>query len=548
MCSIAAAISDTNTTEVSKLVCDLLSNMTYRGYDSIGISASDGITMTTRKTLGTDFDQISINTPKKTAIGQTRWATHGANTVKNANPQQYNNATVVMNGIISNYDNLKQPYFKTENDTEAAAYIVNQTQFDMQKTASILEGRYTLMALNSGGNLGFIRGGPSLVTGMYNHTSRCLASDIHALASNDITKLAVIPIGTFGYVSDMQINVFDIKTGKPVKLKYEDVPPVSNAFMSNNKKPIKENITEIELEQAKKLDNFDYNMITVASKTIHDKNKKILFTGSGSSYHMACLGAHLLQGSIAKPACEFFNDCGNTNKHDIIVAISQSGESGDILHAIESSRHASRKIITITNNSYSSLADISDIVIEMGCGPEHGVAATKSVIATVMILQKMLGVASQSYQYQKKIPNLEDAASLVAKSSDVYVLGSGVNHIIAMEGALKLKELSYLHAESCYAGEFKHGPLAVLEPSTAIMIIDPDGVHADLADEIKARGGRTILIGMNKAYETDVFVKLNHHNSITEAILAVQSLAIKVARLLDRPVDRPRHLAKCVTV
>ena len=581
MCSIAAvSASGANApagNAAACTVCSLLENMTYRGYDSIGMSASDGIVTKTYKTLGTDFEKIRVadGMPVAAAIGQTRWATHGLNTLGNANPQvslDENNTPVVsavMNGIISNYDDIRRDFqsleFASENDTEAAVHAANLSNFDMQKTARLLRGRYTCIAMSRTGRIGFIRAGPSLVTGMYHNENgtdmRCLASDMHAMAAIGITRIAVIPAGSFGYASVSGISAFDIRTGKQVHLSYEDIP-----LPSITQKP-PGCITEAELGEAVSIvsagvDGLADSTIRIIKKAASiiggAQPQRVVFCGSGSSFHMASLGACLLPGSSAKPACELlYEDAGivGGGRNDIMVAISQSGESGDILQAVEFARHSTKSVISITNNPYSTLASMSDYILEMGCGPEQGVAATKSVASTALILQLLLdGATAGTVEFSNAVSesSLDKAAALVAKSTDVYMLGSGVCHVPAMEGALKLKELAYLHAEACFAGEFKHGPLAVLEPDNMVVIIDPDGRHADISDEIRARGGRTILLSCTEAYGSDLWIKLEsgggRHGHVMQCILAILSIAVRAARIAGMPVDRPRHLAKCVTV
>ncbi|MXX21452.1 MAG: SIS domain-containing protein [Cenarchaeum sp. SB0665_bin_23] len=584
MCSIAAVSAAGSKapagSAAASAVCSLLENMTYRGYDSIGMAASDGIITKTYKTLGTDFEKIRVADGMRvaSAIGQTRWATHGSNTLVNANPQvsldenDMPAVSAVMNGIISNYDDIRQDLqssfeFASENDTEAAAHAANLSNFDMQKTTRLLSGRYTCIAMSRGGRIGFIRGGPSLITGMYHDENgvgmRCLASDIHAMAAIGITRIAVIPAGSFGYASASGISVFDIQTGRALRLSYEDIP----LPRATQKPP--GGITEAELGEAANIasvgaaglaDSTTYAIKKAASIIKSAQSQRVVFCGSGSSFHMASLGACLLSGSSAKPACELICedvDVAGDGLNDVMVAISQSGESGDILQAVESARHSTKSVISITNNPYSTLASMSDVTLEMGCGPEQGVAATKSVISTALILQRLLDDSVMSavrFSDAVSESSLDKAAVLVAKSTDVYMLGSGIYYVPAMEGALKLKELAYLHAEACFAGEFKHGPLAVLESKNIVIIIDPNGRHADLSDEIRARGGRTILLSRTKAYKSDLWIKLEPvteggiHGHVLQCILAVQAIAIKAARIAGMPVDRPRHLAKCVSV
>lgn len=542
MCSIAACANRDQ--RAAQEVAESLSCMTYRGYDSAGISVWDGECSRTEKVMGTNFDDVRLPTGGG-AIGQTRWATRGKNDLTNANPQVSGDDTAaVMNGTVSNYEELRirlEAYgyrFVSDNDTEAIVHVAHMVRGDMKRLAEIVQGRYSCIVMYHG-RIGCIRRGPSLavgksVNGMY------VASDIMAFATR-ADMACHMKEDTFMYVDLEGCRMYRITDGGRIDFSYERVArelaePQASGAITN---------TEAELQAAAGLLDRAPQHIEASSKTAW------AVTGSGSSYHTALLAEHLMRQSgvqvMAFPACEYQSyDIGDST----LLAISQSGETGDVLRAVEAYR--GNDIVAITNGMQSSLATLADTVVDIECGPEYGVAATKSFMAQARIVMEIAGVP-----YERG--TLPDAASIpdgiierLCKASDIYVLGSGIHHIAALEGALKLKELLYVHAEAAYAGEFKHGPLAALTAGTVAVVLDPDGQQRDTVNEIRARGGHTLVISDNTPYDCDYTLKMDTsgqpHEVFIREVWALQMLAIRAATAANHDVDRPRHLAKCVTV
>ncbi len=546
MCSIAACLGANNVQRTAQL----LESMTYRGYDSAGIACLTRDKITIQKSLGTDIDALQKYLPptSEASIGQTRWATRGKNDLVNTNPQTVRCDTkgevaVVMNGIITDYEKLRVKFeneygckFTSDNDTELVAHAacLADNLFDLDGMLGE-NNRYTAIVLRKG-MIGCIRHGPSLILGK-SKDGTSLASDIHALASCGISEIAQVPHDSI--VDLNTLNAYNINDTLPIQLKFDTValPSEVDSFKDSDENG-KGTRTEQEFIEAIKIVN---GPINEHSQTLSKISNSIWWTGSGSSYHMAQLGAYLTD-SKAVPACEIpFVE--NVPDNLTMVAISQSGETGDVLKAIEH-MNGTAQVYSILNNTHSSLAALSDVILDMKCGPEQGVAATKSLAATARIILDAFYIHNKSLS--TAFNPSEEIIKAVLGATDIYLLGSGIVKIAASEGALKLKELIYKHAEAMHAGEFKHGPLAVLDEKHLVIILDTDGRHADTASEIIARGGRVLLLSSKQFYKTDYFAHVD--GDFLANVLWLQSLAIQAAKSADLNVDRPRHLAKCVTV
>jgi glucosamine--fructose-6-phosphate aminotransferase (isomerizing) len=303
--------------------------------------------------------------------------------------------------------------------------------------------------------------------------------------------------------------------------------------------------------------------------------KSIYITGSGTSYHSALLAKHIF-AKLAKMrtepvvSSEFQNVLDFIDKDSVILAISQSGETADVLNSVKHAKEVGAKILSIVNISTSSLARISDSFLTVNCGPEVGVAATKSftgqlsVIYTIIdkLCNGSIGVVSKKQDITSAIESILSSeeqtiriADLLKDSRDVYILGKSLHYPIALEGALKIKELTYIHAEGIAAGELKHGPLALIDINSIVIVINPSDItFKDVlsnAHEIKSRGATIIGISNELEDVYDHFIKLPVLDSILYPIIEIiplQLLAYHLALKKNADPDYPRNLAKSVTV
>jgi glucosamine--fructose-6-phosphate aminotransferase (isomerizing) len=301
----------------------------------------------------------------------------------------------------------------------------------------------------------------------------------------------------------------------------------------------------------------------------------VYFTGSGTSYHCALVAKTLLskygrRKSDAIMSSEFQYLVNDIEPDSVIVAISQSGETADVLEVVKKAKPLGSKIISIVNVPTSSLARLSDISISMNCGPEIGVAATKSFTSQLTILYAIIdrlsggviGLEDQRSKLQNAVKELvegqkliEQIADEIKNAKDIYVLGRSIHYPIALEGALKIKELSYVHAEGIPAGELKHGPLALIDKNSCVLVLNPndstfDDVKAN-AHEIKARGPSLIGIGSSPSDVYDRFIAIPEVDEVLIPILEVipfQVIAYYLALEKNANPDYPRNLAKSVTV
>ena len=565
-----------------------LKRMEYRGYDSVGVATKSDHQILTKKGVG-KVSEVN-NTfhldalPGNIGIGHTRWATHGKVTDINAHPHSSNSGkiAIVHNGIIENFTELKENLerngfsFKSETDTEIIANLI-QFNFDqtsdvkrsIMNTVSQLKGHYAFVVMFEDGTLAAARFHESLIVGI-GKDDFFLSSDV--LGFIERTDDAIyIENRNFVLInsSGIQFYDFDGNEVKPhsVKVSKEFADAYKGHYAHFTLKEISEQPDTI--LQAGKND-------PIAMKKAIDliKHAKTLYiTGSGTSYNAAVIAKYLLAkyakiNAEAILSSEFPFSPISIDQNSTLIAISQSGETADILEAVNLAKKSNAKILSIVNNSMSSLVRRSAHVIAMNCGPEIGVAATKSFTSQLTIIYKIteelcdgcIGVDL------KKISNMisklildYSKIQLIAKElkevTDIYVLGRGIHYPIALEAALKLKELTYIHAEGIPGGELKHGPLALMDSNVYVLIINPnDSTYDDTmtsAREIKARGAKIIGISDKSSDIYDHWIEIP---TIDEAmyplieIIPIQLLAYYSAIEKDTDPDYPRNLAKSVTV
>ena len=563
-----------------------LEKMEYRGYDSVGVATKSENQILVKKGTGKVIEvnkSIQLDSlPGMAGIGHTRWATHGKVNDKNAHPHPSNSGkiAIVHNGIIENFNELKEKLladgfeFKSETDTEVIANLIQQN-FDkthdikqtMTKTVSQLKGHYTFVVIFEDGTLVGARFHEPLIVGV-GKNSYYLASDV--LGFIEKTDDAIyIENENFVMINNSGLQIYNFD-GTEVK---HQITKVSKEFADVYKGDYAHfTLKEISEQPETILRAGDDAQIDNMIKHISE-SKNLYVTGSGTSYNAARISKYLMSNyaklkiePIISSELPFSPD--SIEKDSTLITISQSGESADVLEAVKIAKESNAKILSIVNHLNSSLSQESDVVIGLNCGPEIGVAATKSFTSQLAILYKItnkLCNKCMNLDWEKvsnSISNILSNDSEIRKLakelkdiSDIYVLGRGIHFPIAKEAALKLKELTYIHAEGIPGGELKHGPLALMDSNVYVLIINPnDSTYNDTlnsANEIKARGAKIIGISDKKSDVYDHWIEIP---SIDEAlysmveIIPIQLLAYYAAIEKDTDPDYPRNLAKSVTV
>jgi len=564
-----------------------LKRMEYRGYDSVGIATESNNEIELKKGTGKVNEvnsKMQLDTlPGKIGIGHTRWATHGKVTDLNAHPHPSNSEkiAIVHNGIIENFEELKkelesQGYnFKSETDSEVIANILQRNyevtkdvKETILKTTSEIKGHYAFVAMFGNGQLAAVRFQEPLIIGV-GENNLFLSSDV--LGFIEFTDNAIyMENKTFVILDKKGYEIFDFNGDV---IKYE-ITKISKEFGDAYKGDYAHFTLKEIYEQPEtilKAGERSTKEIELAGDYIkHAKN--IYITGSGTSYNSALIAKQILSKyakikiePIIASELQFSTDL--IEKDSVLIAISQSGESADVLEAVRIAKKLNCKIISMINFRTSSLARESDIMIGMNCGPEIGVAATKSFAAQLIILYKIMQKINENItiNFEKfsesiiKILENPIAIQNIAKKlkfvSDIYILGRGINYPIAIEAALKLKELTYIHAEGIAGGELKHGPLALMDSDVYVIIINPnDSTYSDTLTsvrEIKTRGAKIIGISDIESDVYDHYIEIPELNEVLypiSEIIPIQLLSYYAALEKDTDPDYPRNLAKSVTV
>ena len=563
-----------------------LEKMEYRGYDSVGVATKSENEILVKKGIGRVIEvnkAIQLDSlPGMAGIGHTRWATHGQVNDKNAHPHPSNSGkiAIVHNGIIENFNELKEKLlsdgfeFQSETDTEVIANLIQQNfekNHDIKQTiietVSQLKGHYTFVVIFEDGTLVGARFHEPLIVGI-GENSYFLSSDV--LGFIEKTDNAIyIENENFVMINNSGLEIYNFN-GDKVK---HQVTKVSKEFADVYKGDYAHFTLKEISEQPETIIRAGDD--TQIDSMVHhiSKSENLYITGSGTSYNAAEISRYLMSKyaklkieSIISSELPFSPD--SIEKNSTLIAISQSGESADVLEAVKIAKESNAKILSIVNHLNSSLSQESDVVISLNCGPEIGVAATKSFTSQLAILYKITNnlcntcmnldwkkVSDSISKVLSDNSKIRELARDLKDVSDIYVLGRGIHFPIAKEAALKLKELTYIHAEGIPGGELKHGPLALMDSNVYVLIINPnDSTYNDTlnsANEIKARGAKIIGISDKKSNVYDHWIEIP---SIDEAlysmieIIPIQLLAYYAAIEKDTDPDYPRNLAKSVTV
>ena len=564
-----------------------LKRMEYRGYDSVGVATESENQIEVKKGIGKVNEvnsKIQLDSlPGNIGIGHTRWATHGKVTELNAHPHPSNSGkiAIVHNGIIENFEELKKELenegynFKSETDSEIIANLIQKNyeitkdvKETIMKTVSKIKGHYAFVAMFENGQLAAATFHEPLIVGV-GQENIFLSSDV--LGFIEYTDNAIyIKSGNFIILENKEFQILDFE-GKKVK---HEITKVSKEFGDAYKGDYAHFTLKEIYEQPDVILRAGETTIEEIEKAVeYIKNaKNIYITGSGTSYNSALIAKQILSKYVkikAEPiiSSELQFTPEAIEENSIFIAISQSGESADVLEAVRIAKKLNCKIISIVNLLTSSLTRKGDVILGMNCGPEIGVAATKSFTAQLIVLYKIVQKLSEnitinfeefSESISKMIENpkkIQKIAKELKNVSDIYILGRGINYPIAIESALKLKELTYIHAEGIPGGELKHGPLALMDTDVFVIIINPnDSTYTDTltsAREIKARGAKIIGVSDIESDVYDYWIEIPKINEILypiSEIIPIQLLAYYSAIEKDTDPDYPRNLAKSVTV
>ena len=583
MCSIIGYIGSN---DAAPILVRALEKMEYRGYDSVGIATKTKNEINIKKGVG-KVAEVKTNEnlqqmAGKIGIGHTRCATHGGGTKQNAHPHYSNssNVAIVHNGIIENFQELKADLvsdgykFESETDTEV---IVNLIQQNFEKTSDVkdaitktiskLKGHYAFVAMFQDGTLAAARFHEPLIIGI-EKDNYYISSDV--LGFIEKTDDAIyIDNENFIIVNDSGLEIFNFE-GEKVK---SSITKVSKEFADVYKGDYAHfTLKEISEQPQTILKSANKKDIQKFVESI--KNSDSLYiTGSGSSYNAAEVTKYLMSKFTKTSITPIISSelpfsINNIGKNSTFIAISQSGESADVLHAIRIAKESNSKIFSIINHQNSSLSQESELTLGINCGPEIGVAATKSFTSQLAVLyqitnqlcdncistdwQKISDAFSYILDNDSKIKQI---AKQLNEISDIYVLGRGIHFPIAKEAALKLKELTYIHAEGIAGGELKHGPLALMDSSVFVIIINPtDSTYGDTmnsANEIKARGAKIIGISNKNDSVYDYWIEIPEMDDSSYPlveIIPIQLLSYYAALEKNTDPDYPRNLAKSVTV
>lgn len=583
-----------------------LQRLEYRGYDSAGLAVLDEKSkkIIVEKQVGKIKDLQEYIWGKEIngniGIAHTRWATHGPPSIENAHPHTSKSEAfaVVHNGIIENYAKLKDELikkgyqFKSQTDTEVIAHLLEEYYekdllTTVLKVAKMIEGAYAIGVISTvePDKIVALRKGSPLVVGI-GEGENFIASDIPAILEYTKTFIA-LDDEEIAVITKDKVEVYDINGNKvekkPFTVKWDLAAAEKGGFKHFMLKEIYEQpktITDTISGFFSNLNNPVYNEI----KNIQN----IVIIACGTSYHAGLVGKFWIEKFVKIPtivdyASEFRYRDFPVNEKTLIIAISQSGETADTRFSAIDARKKSAKVLSIVNVVGSSLSRESDFVIYTYCGPEIGVAATKTFTAqliTLLLFSLKAGLErgnltqEEFEKYYNDIIHLPHLVNEVLKQDkaieeisykyhnvkDFLFLGRGLNYPIAFEGALKLKEISYIHAEGYPAGEMKHGPIALIDENLPVVCIVPkDSLYEKMISniqEVKARKG--IVISVSDSQDShllslsDNIIKIpsveNENLYPIVSVIPLQLLAYHIATILGKDVDQPRNLAKTVTV
>ena len=575
MCGIVGFISSTK--HDSNLVFNGLKNLEYRGYDSWGIVADTNKELVDQKFLGkiTSFpDQIPESL---LSLGHTRWATHGGITLDNCHPHFdcHHQIALVHNGIVENYQSF-QKYLKKhrilgQTDTEIIAHLIEKYRQDHNLLESVRQTFNQLQGLNAiaviehkSNEIIVAKNGSPLVIGL-GKNENYIASDINAI-SNLTNQFIFLEDNWLAQITPENIQIFDAQTFKRVDYQ---IQKISSSLTDTDLNGYSNYLAKEINQQPQIINNINQQHLNEPVNQIlklAQKADQVFFTGCGSSYHAAYFNSLIVSQKINKPVYSFPSsefspyDQFLTEK-SLLVVFSQSGETIDAINLVNFAKNRGVTTASVINSPYSTLHRLADICQILPCGPEKCVLSTKTFAAQLALFLKSIGQDLtdsisdiQEILKPKYLAKINSIAQKIAPHQHIFVVARGNCLPIAHETALKIKEVSYIHAESFSGGELKHGPIALIEPGTPCIILAPNDSHYEdiisTATEIKARGGWIIGISSknNSVFDDYLPVSDSGLSTVLSITVIAQLLAGQLCQIKGYDPDKPRNLAKSVTV
>jgi len=594
------------------VLLDGLRRLEYRGYDSAGVAIFHDGSIEVRRALGklANLEETLRDKPipGKVGIGHTRWATHGKPAVCNAHPHRSGKVVIVHNGIIENYRALRQELeavgrvMESETDTELIAHLIDQGVSDgtdlfsaVRAACARLDGSYAFGALCEAYPDHIVaakNGGSPMILGL-GEKQAFLASDIPAILPYT-RQMLFLEDGEFAVLSEDGVQIADAD-GRPLE---RDPRPIQWDLVSAEKGGYDRFMQKEIFEQPRAIvdtigtrvsedeGDIDLDGIEVTQEQV-EKIRRIYLVGCGTAHYACMVGKYLLEHLAGVPAevdlaSEFRYRKPILDESCIVIPVSQSGETADTLAALRQGRQSGSRVISICNVRDATIARESDDVLYTHAGPEIGVASTKAFttqIVALYLLALKIGIvrgrvgadeARARIRELMRLPRLaertvhldESIRSIAQKyfhATDFLFLGRGIMYPIALEGALKLKEISYIHAEGYAAGEMKHGPIALIDEQMPVVVIaNESSVYEKVIsnlEQVRSREGAVIAVASEgdqqiaeKANEVIRIPDLGEYLTSVLATIPLQLLAYHVAVLKGTDVDQPRNLAKSVTV
>lgn len=598
MCGIVGYIGD----NAVQNVLGGLESLEYRGYDSAGIAVSRfGFTEVIKRSGRLKVLKDAVDIDGMLAIGHTRWATHGSPTEANAHPHTSGKITIVHNGIIENhhtlklYGWLKDREFVSDTDSEVIAHIIDIMEGDnlfekVSMALSHLEGSYALAVMSDDdpGTIVVARKHSPLVVGVFDGGA-IIASDIQVVLPY-INKVTVLADNEIGMVRENKLVLFQ-HGQRIMKDPLEISWTVAQSSRGDSSTFMEKEIHEQPVAIYDTMMNNNWDDIATRIYRIFDDNviTNVTLVACGTSLHACMVGAMMIEGvsgirAHAKLASEISASAAIIDEHDLVIAVSQSGETADTLQAIRYARMKGATVVSIVNTRGSSVENTSNYTIHMAAGPEISVASTKAFSAQLVVLSmvtmilracrvgsdntmgQFVSTQNEIYRCADRMshifgqkPVIKRIAKDISSSKTVLYLGRGLNVPTALEGALKLKEISYIHAEGLAAGEMKHGSIALIENGTPVIAIVPkDQMYPKMLssiEEARSRGAKIIAIAtvgdreIKKIADDVIYIPdVGEIFTPMVATIPLQLLAMYAAEALGTDIDKPRNLAKSVTV
>lgn len=594
MCGIIGFVSAKEKENPAQFLIEGLKRLEYRGYDSWGVAFGKKPTVYKRagkiSEAAVDGRTLATVRPARAGLGHTRWATHGGVTNENAHPHTdcTGNVVVVHNGIIENWEGLKRELqdaghkFRSETDTEVVAHLIEETVSNEQLTTNKLVEAVRkvfnqLEGLNAiavyfpqQGAIGAFRNGSPLVVGV-GDGEHFLASDIPAFLPFT-NRVVFLNDGEGIILSGSKIKTLDAKTGKETPLKIEEIDwSVEEGEKGEYPHYLIKEINE-QPQVLSRLSKYPEEDLKEVAELIK-KSFGTYFTACGTAAHSG-LAATYLFTDLAKRhvnfavGSEFYFLENFLKPGSLLIAASQSGETMDTLEAVRAAKKHKSKVVALTNVRGSSLTRLVDKTLLLNCGLEKAVLATKSYTAKLAIflllasqmggdLEKGRKLVSKAAKGVKKVledGNIKALARKLKSAEHLYVIGRGVNYATALEAALKIKEVSYIHAEGFAGGELKHGVIALIEDGTPCLVFVANDRSRESvlsnAKEVKSRGGFIIGVSPDENEVFDVWLKVPDVGAASPIVNAVPAQLLAYYLAVERGLDpdKPRNLAKSVTV